>query len=333
MTGRMKDVALRAGVSVTTVSHVVNRTRRVAPETRRRVLGAVRQLSYYKDAHARRLARGHSDFLGLIVSDICNPFFPEVIKSFETAALAKGLDLLFSNTDYDPKRTQAAVRKMIENKARGVALMISEEATALAQELAAHQLAVVFLDVGTVGKYTSNIRIDYARGIQEAIDHLAGLGHRDFAFISGPKILRPALTRQKAFIDAVNQRGLTAYRTFEGNHKTDGGMRAVHALLAQPPLPTAILCSNDLTAVGALHALQAAGLRVPQDVSIVGLDDIDLAALTAPPLTTITLSRESLGHLAFQALQKILRSKQRMGAEYVLETGLMVRQSTAPPGA
>lgn len=333
MPGQMEDVAKQAGVSVTTVSHVINRTRTVAPGTRQRVLEAIRKLSYYKDAHARRLARGHSDFLGLIVSDIGNPFFPDVIKSFETAALAKGLDLLLCNTNYDPKRTEAAVRKMIENKVRGVAVMTSEWANVLGRDLAAHQVAEVFLDLGAAGKYTSNIRVDYSRGIHQAIDHLIELGHKDFAFISGPPALSSSVMRQKAFIDALSQRRLTTtQRTWDGNHQVDGGIRAVQALLAHRPLPSAILCSNDLTAVGALNALQRAGLRVPQDISVVGFDDIDLASFSAPPLTTISLSRASLGRLAFQALQKILKSKGRMGEEYVMVTELVVRQSTAAPG-
>lgn len=332
MPGRMEDVAKQAGVSVTTVSHVVNRTRHVAPETRQRVLEVIRQLNYYKDAHARRLARGHSDFLGLIVSDIGNPFFPEIIKSFETAALAKGLDLLLCNTNYDPERTEASVRKMIENKVRGVAVMTSEWASALAQDLAVHHVAMVFLDVGTVGTYMSNIRVDYSRGIHQAIDHLHGLGHKEFAFIAGPQTLRSAVTRRKAFIDALRKRGLGAHLTLEGNHKVQGGLRAVQALLAHRPLPTAVLCSNDLTAIGALHALQQAGVRVPQDVSVVGFDDIDFASFATPPLTTIRLSRDRLGQLAFHALQKILKSKRAMGAEYVVETDLVVRDSTTAPG-
>jgi len=328
MPGRMEDVAKQAGVSVTTVSHVVNRTRHVAPATRRRVLEAIRQLNYYKDAHARRLARGHSDFLGLIVSDIGNPFFPEIIKSFETAALAKGLDLLLCNTNYDPERTEAAMRKMIENKVRGVAVMTSEWGTALARDLAAHHVAVVFLDLGTPGKYTSNIRVDYSKGIHQAIDHLHGLGHQEIAFIAGPQTLRSAVTRRKAFIDALNMWGLPSDRTLEGNHKVDGGTRAVQALLADRPLPTAILCSNDLTAIGALKALAEAGVRVPEHVSVVGFDDISFARLAHPPLTTVNLPRERLGKLAFEALLKMFRSKRREGAEYVVETRLVIRQST-----
>lgn len=330
MPGRMEEVAKKAGVSVTTVSHVVNKTRRVAPETRRRVLEAVRQLNYYKDAHARRLARGRSDFFGLIVSDIGNPFFPEVIKSFEAAGLRKGLDLLLCDTNYNPGRTEAAVRRMIENRVPGVAVMTSECGTALARDLAAHQVAAVFLDVGSVGKYVSNILVDYSKGIYQAIDHLRGLGHHDFGFIAGPQTLRSAIIRRKAFINALNQWNLPSHRTLEGNHKVDGGIRALQALLAHRPLPTAILCSNDLTALGALKALAEAGVRVPGDVSVVGFDDIEFAQFAHPALTTVHLSRERLGLLAFDALGDILRSKSHEGTEYIVETQLVVRQSTAP---
>ncbi len=329
MPTRMLDVAKQAGVSVTTVSHVVNKTRRVAPETRRRVLEAIRELTFYKNAHARRLARGRSDFFGLIVSDLGNPFFPEMIKSFETAALEKGYDLLLCNTNYETQRTEAALRRMIENKARGVAVMTSEWG-ALAEELPAHQVAVVFLDLGQVGKYTSKIRVDYSQGIYQAIDHLHKLGHQDFAFIAGPQALRSAVIRRRAFVEALSQVGLPSHRTLEGNHRVEGGRLAAQKLLAEPPLPTAILCSNDLTAIGTMQALSEAGVRVPEEVSLVGFDDIDFARLAQPTLTTINLSRDRLGRLAFEALQTILRSRRRQGAEYVLETQLVIRQSTGP---
>jgi len=329
---RMVDVAERAGVSVTTVSHVINKTRYVAPETRRRVLEVIRELGFYKDAHARRLARGRSDFYGLIVSDIQNPFFPEIIKSFESAALERGFDLFLCNTDYDPGRTEGAVRKMIENNVRGVAVMTSEMTRDLAADLTANQVAVVFLDVGSVQRYVSNIRVDYARGIGQAIDHLFRMGHREFAFIAGPQRLRSAVIRREAFIDALRERDLPADRVVEGNHKVDGGVAAVQSLLARPRVATAILCSNDLTAIGALHALRRAGVQVPQDVSVVGFDDVDFSSFAVPPLTTISLSRQRLGQLAFQALENILKFRRRMGAEYVVETELVVRQSAAAPG-
>src|SRR5579863_1602204 len=330
MAYRMKHVAERAGVSVTTVSHVVNKTRPVAPETRDRVLAAIQDLNFYKNLHAQRLSRGQSNFFGLIVSDIANPFFPDIIKSFETTALERGCELLLANTNYDPDRTEAAVRKMIENGVRAVAVLTSELGKALAGELAAHQVAVVFLDLGRVGRLVSNIRVDYSAGIFEAIAHLRDLGHEKIVFISGPQALGSAVTRREAFVKALEHWGLPSHRTIEGNHKVDGGIRAVRTLLDQPHFPTAILASNDLTAIGALAALDAAGIRVPEQVSVVGFDDIDFARLSHPPLTTVRLSREFLGRQAFEALDHMLRSKRRRGKEYVVKTHLVVRNSTGP---
>ena len=327
---QMKDVASRAGVSVTTVSHVMNKTRFVTPPTRRRVLEAIRELNYHKDAHARGLARGTSDFFGLIVSDIENPFFSELVKSFESAALEHGLDLLLSNTNYDPKRAEIAVHKMIENKVRGVAIMTSDLAPALAEELSANQVAVVFLDLGEAGLYRSNIRVNYSTGIFQVTEHLHQLGHKAMAFISGPQSLRSAVTRRQAFISALERRGLPLEQVLEGNHKVDGGIAVACALLKRAPLPTALLCSNDLTAIGVMTALQEAGLRVPKDISVVGFDDIALARITYPSLTTVNLSRDLLGRMAFEALHNILRTKKRAGAEYFVKTELVIRSSTGP---
>jgi DNA-binding LacI/PurR family transcriptional regulator len=324
----MKDIAERVGVSITTVSHALNGTRSVAPETRRKIEEVIRELGFYKNMHARCLVRGRSDFLGLIVSDIGNPFFPEVIKSFESAALENGFDLLLCNTNYEPRRTELAVRKMIGNKVRGVAVMTSEFAPALAE--LAHHVPVVFLDVGPVQSLTSNIRVDYSQGIFEAIGHLCELGHTEIAFIAGPQNLRSAVTRRRAFLDAVEKMGLPSHRTLEGNHKVDGGTTAVRALLQEHPFPTAILCSNDLTAIGAMRALHEAGVKVPEDVSVVGFDDIDFAQIAHPPLTTVSLPRDWLGSLAFQALHKLFSHKAAHGDEFVIETHLVKRHSTAP---
>lgn len=330
MAYRLRDVAQRAGVSKATVSRVLNNARYVDPETRQRVLEVARQLKYYQNVHARRLAKRRSDLFGLIVSEIANPFFPEVIRGFEAAALERGFDVLLCNTEYGPERIEAAVRKMIENKVRGAAIMTSVMDRGHISELASHHISTVILDQGSPGRFVSSIRIDYSGGVSQAIDHLLELGHRRFAFVAGPGNIRSALTFREAFIKALERRQITPFQVLEGNHKVDGGAAAARALLGGPNLPTAILCGNDLTAIGVMNALEGAGVQVPQDVSVVGFDDIYFAHLARPALTTIRLSREGLGRLAFEALEKTLRSKRRMGALYSCEAVLIARDSTGP---
>lgn len=330
MAARMKDVAKRVGVSVATVSHVLNNTRRVAPETRRRVLEVVRKLNYYQNVHAQRLARGTSDFFALIISDIENPFFPELIKSFEMQAVERGFDVLLCPTSYNPDRITGAVRKAIENKVRGVAVMTSQAGPKAARELAAHQVPAVFLDLGIVRRYTSNIRVDYSRGAREAVDHLLELGHRRFGFVAGPKGHRSATRYCQAFLEALRARRVKPPRIVQGSQDVEGGVAGARALLEEEDLPTAILCSHDFTAIGVIATLQDAGFRVPQDVSVVGGDDTLYARLAQPPLTTVRMPREVLGKMAFEALETMLRSKRRSGAEYVLETQVVIRQSTGP---
>lgn len=324
---RMKDVAERCGVSETTVSHVVNRTRYVAPETRRRVLETIRELNYYINAHARRLARGSSDFLGLVISDIENPFFPEVIKSFESAALKRGFEILLCTTNYDPKRTRAAMRKLIENKVPGVAIMTSQVGPEQAADLTANGVAAVFLNSAPAQPYRSYVAIDHAKGAREAIGYLHGLGHRRFAFIQGPRHRPSALMARKAVTDALAQWGHEGVYV-EGENTLESGAAAVRGLIETQRLPGALLCDNDLCALGAIGALKEAGIAVPGQVSVVGADDIPFARLASPPLTTIRIPRDLIGEQAFAALEKMLRSKRHAGVEYRIETSLVIRQTT-----
>jgi LacI family transcriptional regulator len=326
---RMKDVAERCGVSETTVSHVINGTRYVAPETRRRVQQAIGELGFYTNADARRLARGSSDFLGLVISDIENPFFPEMIKTFEAAALKRGFDVLLCTTNYDPERTRAAMRKMIGNKVPGVAIMTSQVGAQVAEDLAAHRVASVFLNSPPVEMYRSNIAIDYAKGAGEAIRHLHELGHRRFAFMQGPQHRPSAVMARQAVLDAVAACGHRCV-VLQGENTIESGTETVRRMLGAGELPTALLCDNDLGAIGALSALKDAGIGIPERISVIGADDIPFARLASPPLTTIRVPRDLVGELAFEALDKMLRSKRHSGVEYRAETSLVVRQSTGP---
>lgn len=182
----------------------------------------------------------------MIVSDITSPFLSELFRGFESSALAHRFDTLLCDTNYSPRRAEADVRMLIEKKVRGVAVMTSELPPHLIEDFTANHVAVVSLDLGTVGPYAGNIRVDYACGIRQAIDHLRKLGHADIALVSGPKSLQSACIRREAFVTALHAYGLSAKRTVEGDHKVDGGMAAARILLRQRRFPTAILCSNDL---------------------------------------------------------------------------------------
>ncbi|HEU0180421.1 MAG TPA: LacI family DNA-binding transcriptional regulator [Blastocatellia bacterium] len=328
---KIKDVARLAGVSTATVSHVINNTRFVSEETRHKVQAAINAYGYTPNAHARSLASGRSRILGLIISDIANPFFPELVKSIEEKASARGYEIILSNTNYDPKRTVACVQRMLDQRASGVAILTSEMDLSLSRRLADKEVAVVFLDVGEVGPHMSNIVVNYEKGIREGVEHLLALGHRRIAYISGPSRLKSAARRKTAFARIMKKYQASLGATpliFEGDFKTTGGQRAADEILRLKPMPTAIVSGNDLMAIGALRELKGAGLRVPQDISVIGFDDISFAALTDPPLTTILIPRSDIGENAVEALIHTIRAADNLGREFKVGARLVVREST-----
>jgi len=325
----MREVAARAGVSPATVSRVLNKTQYISSETEQRVLEAVRQLNYFKNVHARRLATGQSDLFGLVISEIGNPFFPEIIRGFQAAAWDRGLDVLLCNTEYDQSRTVSVMRKLNENDVRGVAIMTSSMDKSVTSELIAAGVGVVFCNIGGAEKLVSNISIDYQGGISQAIEHVVNLGHRRAAVIAGPEDNHTAIIIKHALVNGLKARKLNPFPVLESNYHVDAGASSVRTILSQPELPTVVFCGSDLIAMGAMSALEEAGVKIPDDVSVVGIDDISFAYLARPPLTTIRVPRERLGRLAFEALDKMLGLKRRKGADYYLETELVVRGSTA----
>ncbi len=328
----IKDVAREAGVSTATVSHVINNSRFVSEETRTRVRAAIARCQYYPNAHARSLASGRSQTLGLLISDIANPFFPELVKSIEAAAFEQGYDVVLSNTNYDPARTSNYVRRLIERQVAGVALMTSELDMALVDELASRHVPVVFLDLDAPGVNMSNLCIDYAVGIEAAVRHLVALGHREIAFIGGPERLRSAVRRRDAFRASMRQHlpAAPAPRIYEGDFQLAGGRAAARAMLAERQRPTAVMTANDMMAFGAMQEFLAAGVRIPQDVSLVGFDDVAFAALSQPPLTTVCLPRTELGLRAVEALLATIAHPRRTGVELHVATYLVERGTTAP---
>jgi len=212
-------------------------------------------------------------------------------------------------------------------------VMTSEMDVLLAERMAEREVAMVFLDVGKVGPYVSNIAVNYEQGIRAGVAHLLALGHRRIAYISGPQRMKSAQRRRLAFTKAMRKYEPSLHTqpfVYEGDFKATGGQQAVTEMLRQKTLPTAILSANDLMAMGALRELKQAGLRVPADISVIGFDDIVFAALTDPPLTTIALPREEIGRAAVEALLDTIKDDSRQGREYKVKPQLVVRESTGP---
>ncbi|HEY0760518.1 MAG TPA: LacI family DNA-binding transcriptional regulator [Acidisarcina sp.] len=328
----IRNVASHAGVSIATVSRTINHVASVDPVLAARVWKAIEDLNYFPNSQARALVSGRSKLLGLIVSEITNPFFPELIQEFESIAVEHGYEILIGSTNYDPKRMESCVRRMLERKVDGVAIMTFGIEELLLKRFATGDIPTVFIDIGPEHRRSTTLIVDYRQGINEGVQHLAVLGHQKIAFISGPLKLRSAETRQAAFIDCLKAIGLTPCASWllEGDHTLDGGRDAMHRLLRLPGLPTAVMCSNDMTAIGVLHALFEAKLRVPEDLSLIGFDDVHIAEYTIPPLTTVRMSCHDLARSAVFALLDHLESTSRVPA-HLIPTRLIVRQTTATP--
>jgi DNA-binding LacI/PurR family transcriptional regulator len=324
----IRDVAARAGVSTATVSHVVNGTRGSKPETRQRVLTAIQELGYSQNQAGRDLARGRSSLLGLIISDIRNPFFPEVTAAFQEQALLNNMDALVMNTNYDAHRTLNSVKRLLGLQVPGVAILTSQIDPAVVSMLADHRIAAVYLDLGRVDASISNIVLDYEHGIDEVLEHLTKLGHRRISYIGGPVHLTSAQRRKNAFLERAIQMKLEAPATIDSDFTVKGGYFACSKLLTGQ-VPTAIVAGNDLTAIGVLHRAYDGGLRVPEDLSVVGFDDILFAEYTQPALTTVSVPRVEIGRVAFQALWTMMADPMRTGREYRVGTKLIARQTTA----
>ena len=334
----IRDVARRAKVSTATVSRTVNRVVTVDAQLAKRVWKAIEELGYYPNRQARALVSGRSRVFGLIVSEITNPFFPEIVQTFETLAVEKNYEILLTSTIHDPKRMELAVRRMIEGRVDGVAILTFGMEDELLEHLRFRNLPLVFVDVGPKAPRVSNIRVDYAHGIRQAVQHLAAMKHEQIGFVSGPLKLRSAVARKDAFEESMREIGLHVRPEFivQGDHRLEGGKLALQSLYQLREQPTALLCSNDMTAIGVMRQAFELGIKVPDDLSVVGFDDTRLADFMIPPLTTIQMSQTELARLAFDALYKEVKREIPLpgGTEYTLKTQLILRNSTTfPPGS
>jgi len=333
----IRTVAGVAKVSIATVSRTINGSPLVSDRLSKRVWQAINQLNYFPNSHARTLVSGRSRLLGIIVENITNPFFPELIQSFEEIAVSHGYEILVSSSNSDPVVLTACVRRMLERKVDGVAVMTFGEEEPVLDQLVNRNVPIVLAEFKLDDPKARTILLDYSNGIHAAVNHLVKLGHSKIAFLAGPHKLHSAITRENDFRTAMQAAGFAIQKKWivECDHTLKGGVAGFNQLQALATRPTAIVCSNDMTAIGVLRAAYMEGLRVPQDLSVIGLDDIDFAEFTLPPLTTIRLSRADLARAAFDALRQQAETPNapNMQREFLVSTSLIVRGSTAKPPA
>jgi len=325
------DIAKLAKVSPTTVSHVINETRFVLPETKKRVLEVMKKLKYQPNLLARSLATGKTHTIGLVISDIRNPFYPELVQGVEELAVKNDYNVFLCNTDYDVEKGLKSIGALVKRKIDGIIVASSQVDSSIINQLMDTDVNFVLVDWGKRNVGVDSLYFDYKVGIAEAIAHLVSLKHRKIYFISGPKTLKTAKIRIRNFIDAIEKYkdNNLDYKILEGDHKLEGGLKAAQKILKGKVLPTAIVCSNDLTAIGAMKAFKAGGIRIPDDMSIIGLDNIALTEIVSPALTTIELERYRIGKTVMELLLNRIKDKKLPKQTCIFKTKLVVRESTA----
>lgn len=333
---KIGDVATLAGVSLGTVSAVLNGNGRVSTATRERVREAIASLGYRPDLYASNLARRRTQILGVIVSNLQNPFFAETAQAIEEEAARHGYQISLMATNFSPELHRAAVKQLLAARLSGIAVMTSEHDTPSYDLILASGVPSVFLDVGKATGNSSSIRVDSRGGMQAIVSHLLQLGHRDLLFVrnsqevSGKPLLSHKL-RDQGFAAAVRGcaiRGLQTHVIDLRGPGADAGEMAIAKTFGTIRY-TAVIAITDLVAMGVYRGLQSRKVRIPQDISVVGFDNTYFSRFLTPPLTTVDVSRVELSRSVVRALL----DRSQGSAELIpLGTSLVLRESTAAPG-
>jgi len=324
------DVAERAGVSKSLVSLVMRDSPRVSDKSRDAVLEAARELGYRPNAVARSLVRQRSGVLGCILSDLHNPFFSDVADGIEDAAVANGYRALLSAGFLDAKREANAVDTLLQLQTDGLIILGPMMKIAAIKESARH-IPVVVIGRKTSAKMMDSVRNDDNAGAQAVVDHLVDLGHRKIAHIHAGKA-GGARGRRHGYETAMKRHGLgNEVRNVKGDFTEVGGSAAMRSILATDDLPTAVFVANDFAAIGALEEIDQAGLRVPEDLSVVGYDDTFLSHNSRIALTTVAQPSAEMGRTAVQLLMERIEEGRSDPRHIVLPPRLVVRRTSAPP--
>lgn len=300
----LQKIARLARVSIATVSRTINRVPSVDPVLARRVWRVIEKQGYYPNRHARSLVSGRSRIFGLMVPEAPNAFFPEIIQTFARLCIQHNYQVLLSAICQDARLLETAARQMIERRVDGVAILTFREQESLVEIFRDRNVSVFVIDSDRPGPLLRSVCIDYQHGIRQAVQHLAALGHTRIAFVSGPAHLKTAAVQKNAFHACMKEIGLqvAAEILLEGDHTMEAGAEAASSLVSLRHRPSAVVCSNDLMAIGLMHKASELYLDIPGDLSVVGFEDIPFAQYMIPQLTTVQISREEIATVAFEAL-------------------------------
>jgi LacI family transcriptional regulator len=328
------DVAARAGVSLGTVSNVLNRPDRVAPATRDRVMAAIRDLGFVRNEAARQLRAGRSRTIGLVVLDVGNPFFTDLAKGVETTAGKSGLSVVLCNSNDESEREQHYLSLLQEQRAFGILITPVGKVTATMEAIRRTGTPVVLVDRGSNRRQCS-VSVNDRVGGELAVAHLISQGHERIAFVGGPMSInqvseRLAGARAALHAGGLNDSALTVIETPRLDVASGRDVGDQLAAMSSKQRPTAVFCANDLLALGVLQDTTRRQLAVPAELAIVGYDDIDFAAAAAVPLTSVRQPRAQLGHAAMELLlEEAAEPDTHQHRQIVFEPELVVRESTA----
>ena len=330
MSANLRDVARQAGVSVGTVSNVLNRPDVVSPKTLERVQKTIAELGFVPNGFARQLRSGYSRTIGLVVPDVANPFFTEVARGVEDAASKRDYAVFLCNSDESLEKENKYLSVLIQQQVRGVLITPSDSKSHQYENLRERGISVALLDTETKNASQCSVSVDDVRGGEIAIEHLASLGHREIAWVTGPETIPQVADRTAGVMRAAKIAKVEISTIRVPLMNSAQGIDAVKKILALKKLPSAIFCGNDLLAFGVMRGLLDVGKKIPEDVSLLGYDDIAFGNSSAVPLSSISQPAYQLGVTAAELLiSECEESEEHAHQQIKFQPQLVVRASTA----
>jgi DNA-binding LacI/PurR family transcriptional regulator len=325
----VKDVSLAAGVSTATVSRVLAGFSDVSTETRQRVMEAAKQLHYQPNRNARNLRKSTTSKIGVIISDIQNPFFGSVVRGIEKNTIQDDLTLILGNSDEDPERERKLITMLLEEGVAGIILAPTSVDPSDYRTFLYSGTPVVIIDRRLPLLDLDMVLVDAATGSANAIDHLVELGHTKIGYVGGLKYLSTMLEREQGYLAALGKHTIPIQDDYirQGNNRQDGGYAAVCELLKLSDPPSAILIANNLMTLGGLQAIHDSGFEIPDHISVVGFDDMDWAPSLRPPLTVVAQPAYQMGEEAAAILLDRIRNPEQPHKITILDTSLIIRAS------